>query len=169
MLDNKVFLQGINYLKATYLNWNFDLNNDLMLKVWYKKLSGLNDETFMRLIEKYTDECKFSPQSPGDLLEHLKEVMARQLPNANDVWVELLKLIRYYGFNYHADKIYEKISNNPILTKTVKQFEYELTHLETNDPYTPQRFKAAYVENMEEELRNTSSLLLEANATKLLK
>ena len=49
MLDNKTFLQGINYLKANYINWNFDLNNDLMLKVWYKKFSNLENVTFIWL------------------------------------------------------------------------------------------------------------------------
>lgn len=68
MLDQKVFLQGLNYLKANYINWSFDLNNDIALKVWYKKFSNLDAATYMQLIELYTDSKKFAPQSPADIL-----------------------------------------------------------------------------------------------------
>lgn len=169
MLNDKTFLQGINYLKATYLNWNFDLNNDLMLKVWYKKLSVMDDETFMNLIEDFSNQSKYPPQSPADLLEHLQKSMINKLPDSNEAWLKVLALVRYYGFNYHADKIYQELEDNPALSKTVRQFENELRHLETNDTYTPQRFKEVYKNNLENEVRYNSGLLLDNNTTKLIK
>jgi len=81
MLDQKTFLQGLNYLKANYINWSFDIHNDIALKVWYKKLSCLEDATFMQLIELYTDKSKFAPQSPADLLNLVPQDLA-----PNDAW-----------------------------------------------------------------------------------
>ena len=76
MLDQQTFLQGINYLKASYINWSFDLHNDLALKVWYKKFSALDPSTYMQLIELYTDTKSFAPQSPADLLNLVPQDLA---------------------------------------------------------------------------------------------
>lgn len=68
MLEQKTFLQGLNYLKANYINWSFDLTNDLAIAIWYKKFSNLDATTFMQLIELYTEKSKFAPNSPADIL-----------------------------------------------------------------------------------------------------
>jgi len=89
MLDQQTFLQGINYLKASYINWSFDLHNDLALKVWYKKFSGLDPSTFMQLIELYTDTKSFAPQSPADILNLVPQELAPA-----DAWDIILATIK---------------------------------------------------------------------------
>jgi len=89
MLDQQTFLQGINYLKASYINWNFDLHNDLALKVWYKKFSALDPSTFMQLIELYTDTKSFAPQSPADILNLVPQDLAPA-----DAWEVVLAAIK---------------------------------------------------------------------------
>lgn len=160
MLDQKVFLQGINYLKANYINWGFDLNNDLMLKVWYKKFSNLEDGVFMGLIEKHTELNKYPPNSPAELLELLREQMTQKELDAGEAWEYVRHLIQKYGFYYGAAKIYAEIEDKPALLKTVKQFEGELRGLQTSDTYTPERFKSAYAINVKRQIANKSSLLL---------
>ena len=169
MLDQKTFLQGINYLKANYINWGFDINNDLMLKVWFKKFSNLDNATFISLVERYTDLNKFAPNSPADLLDLLKEEMLQMAQDPNDAWLEVRELIRTYGFYYNADKIYKALESKPALYKTVKQFDAELRGLMVDDTNTPLRFKNAYKINLQREIETKSNPLLTSNPIKLLK
>lgn len=168
MLDQKVFLQGINYLKANYLNWQFDINNDLMIKVWYKKFSNLEDAVFMGLIEKYTELNKFAPNSPAELLELLRDQMAQKELDANEAWEEVRRLIRSYGFYYGSKQIYEALEDKPALLKTVRQFEGELRTLMSDDKYTPERFKKAYAINLKRQVENTSCVLLGTTSVLLI-
>lgn len=160
MLDQKVFLQGINYLKANYLNWGFDLNNDLMLKVWYKKFSNLEPSVFMELIEKYTELHKFPPNSPAELLDLLREHITQRELTHGEAWEEVIRLIHRYGFYYGREQIYEALADKPALLKTVKEFESELRCLQIDDSYTPERFKKAYAINLKRQVDKNSCLLL---------
>ena len=168
MLDQKTFLQGINYLKANYINWAFDLNNDLMLKVWYKKFSNLEAGVFMQLVEKYTEVSKYPPQSPADLLELLRDQMTKSEMDPQAAWAEVRRLIQKHGFYYGRDKIYKALEDKPALKQTVEQFEMELSHLMVDDTNTPLRFKNAYAANLKRQVENNSSLLLGTNVNILL-
>ncbi len=168
MIDQKIFLQGINYLKANYINWGFDLNNDLMLKVWFKKFSNLEPNVYMSLIEKYTELNKFPPNSPADLLELLRDQMTKSAMDPQEAWLEVRNLIRTYGFYYNRDKIYAALEDKPALKQTVEQFETELAHLMVDDTNTPLRFKNAYATNLKRQVENNSSLLLGTNLNILL-
>ena len=160
MLDQKVFLQGINYLKANYINWGFDINNDLMLKVWYKKFANLEASVFMGIIEKYTEINKFAPNSPADLLELLRDQMKQQQIDPNEAWQEVIGLIHQYGFNYNRNKILLALEEKPALKKTVLEMESELRYLQSGDTYTPERFKKIYEINLKRQVDQKSSLLL---------
>lgn len=168
MLDQKVFLQGINYLKANYINWGFDLNNDLMLKVWYKKFSNLEASVFMGLVEKYTELHRFAPNSPAELLDLLREQITQKELTNGEAWEEVVRLIHRYGFYYGRDKIYAALADKPALLKTVKEFEGELRSLQVDDSYTPERFKKAYAINLKRQVDNSSCLLLGTNSLFLL-
>lgn len=168
MLDQKVFLQGINYLKANYINWGFDLNNDLMLKVWYKKFSNLDSRDFMELVERYTELNKFPPNSPADLLDLLRATIKAMELSPNEAWAKVIDLIHQYGFYYGRDKIYAELEHIPALKKTVREYEGELRYLMNDDKYTPERFKKAYEINLKRQVDNSSSLLLGTSGLLLL-
>lgn len=168
MLDQGEFLRGINYLKANYLNWGFDLNNDLMIKVWYKKFSNLEASVYRELLEKYTELNKFPPNSPAELLDLLREhITQRELTNG-EAWEEVIRLIHRYGFYYGREKIYEALADKPALLKTVKEYEPELRNLQIDDSYTPERFKKSYAINLKRQTERHSSLLLGTNSLLLL-
>lgn len=163
MLEQKVFLQGINYLKANYLNWAFDINNDLMLKVWYKKFANLEASTFMGMIESYTEYNKFPPNSPAELLEIIRGELEKKELDANEAWQETLRLISKYGIFYGKDKIYAELETKPALKKTFIQFERELASLRQSDTYTPEAFKKAYAVNLKRQVETNSCVLLGHN------
>lgn len=159
-MKQETYLQIINMLKACYINWNFDLNNDIMLKAWYKKLENLDDKLAIHLIEQYTDTQKYPPQSPAELISYMQELMTKKELSSTDAWQKVLDLVRQYGFTYNRETIYKKIANDPALTKTVKEFESELRNLKTDDVFLPQKFKKAYEENIKNKIYENSNILL---------
>ena len=162
MLDQKVFLQGINYLKANYINWGFDLNNDLMIKVWYKKFSNLEAATFMGLVEKYTEINRYAPNSPADLLDVLKDQLAKQHLSADEAWVLFKKL--YKESQFHFREVYEKLADQPALLKTVKEYEDELWNLsKARDVYFVSTFKKTYDANIKSQVEERACLMLGTN------
>lgn len=168
MIDQKTFLQGINYLKANYINWGFDINNDLMLKVWFKKFCNLDAKTFMGLIEKYTELNKFPPNSPAELLDLLRDQISQTELTAGEAWEEVIRLIRRYGFHYGRKEIYAAIADKPALLKTVREFEPELLHSQEGDTYLPERFKKSYQINLNRQVANRSCLMLGTNGILML-
>lgn len=118
MLDQQTFLQGINYLKASYINWSFDLHNDLALKVWYKKFSALDPTTFMQLIELYTDTKSFAPQSPADILNLVPQELAPA-----DAWGIVLATIKRAFNNSNFLNIMAK--EQPTLYPLVQHWDIE--------------------------------------------
>ena len=165
MLDQKVFLQGINYLKANYLNWQFDINNDLMIKVWYKKFSNLEANIYMSLIEQYTQFNKFPPNSPAELLELLRTELTKKELDANEAWSLVIQLINQYGFYWHRDKVYNALEQYPALNKTVEQFEDQLRNLQSGDTYVRDSFIKAYTINLKRQVEKNSCLLLGTQIT----
>lgn len=72
MLDKTKFLQGLNYLKSNYINWNFNLNDLSIVLIWYSKFIDLDNDTYKELIEEFTSKSQYAPNSPADILKHLK-------------------------------------------------------------------------------------------------
>lgn len=156
MLDQKTFLQGINYLKANYINWSFDLNNELMLKVWYKKFSNLEPNIFMGLVEKYTDVVKYAPNSPADLLELLTTQLTQKELDADEAWQLILDLQEKYY--YSSDKMLSELEQYPALLKTFKAYR-----IDSFDFYTMQAFKKSYEKNLKREIETKRSVLTGSN------
>lgn len=160
MLDQKVFLQGINYLKANYINWGFDINNELQVKVWYKKFSNLDASVFMGLVEKYTDVMKYAPNSPADLLDLLSTQLIQKEPNADDAWLLIKELMDKYWLSSDRVYIYKELETKPALYKTFKAYEFELN---CYDSYTVANFKKSYEKNLKLEIEKKRSLLTGSN------
>lgn len=153
MLDQKTFLQGINYLKANYINWGFDLNNELQLKVWYKKFSNLEPNIFMQLIEKYTDNNKYAPNSPAELLAVLDEQLFSKQISPNEAWGRLIEIKHNYPLFFYYDDEKQKYYNElekiaPALKQTAIEFETELADGRESDGYFIDQFKKAYIKNV---------------------
>ena len=123
MLDQKTFLQGINYLKAIYINWNFDINNDLALKVWYKKFSELENEVFMQLIEQYTDNNKWPPNSPSDILDLVKTFNT----GGAAAWEYIVSLNKQYPLNneFQKPKFYQELKKDSLAYDLFERLECE--------------------------------------------
>ena len=65
MLDKKVFSAGLNELKAVFPNWNVDLGDAFVLRVWYKSFKHMDDANYKSMVSKYMKEQKFAPTVAG--------------------------------------------------------------------------------------------------------
>lgn len=63
------FAKGIERLNAYYVNFKVDLDNQLVLEVWYEALKYIDDESFDKLIKDYCIKNVYAPQSPTHLIE----------------------------------------------------------------------------------------------------
>lgn len=88
MLDPRKFLMGLKTLKMNYLNWNFDINNQMLIEVWYNKFSHLDNDTFKMLIEKYTSESVYAPNSPADILKYILSY-----DSVEEAWTKISNII----------------------------------------------------------------------------
>ena len=167
MLDKKVFLNGLQYLKANYVKWELDLNNQIVIETWYKKFSRLNDNQYRLMIESYTDNNRFPPNSTADLLNELKSVYISVEMSSDEAWKYTLDLIGEYSFHYHPDKIYAALEDKPILKKTVEMFENQLYNLKTSDTYNVSKdFKKTYENNLQSYSNQKVETLLSIGNTK---
>lgn len=150
MLNKDVFIKGLGYLKACYVKWELDLNSPIVIETWYNKFSRLTDNQYRLMIEEFTDNNKFPPQSTADLLSTLKNVYTSVEMNPDDAWKYVLDLMSEYSFNYHPDKIYQALEDKPALKKTVETFENQLYNLKTSDSLNVSKeFKRVYKENLD--------------------
>jgi hypothetical protein len=74
MLEQLTFLKGIKYLNAYYTNFNFNINDEMKLKVWYEVFTAFDDKTFTDLVKSYCIKNIYAPQSPTHLFEYAKTV-----------------------------------------------------------------------------------------------
>jgi hypothetical protein len=168
MLTKERFLQGIKYLQCNYVNWQFDLNNDMMINVWYNKFKNLEDITFTRMLEIYTNTNIYPPNSPIQLIDTLDSGLIRNHLASDEAWNKVLELIRDYGFYYNSDKIYKAIENDKALTRTVQEYESELRTLQSGDQNIPLRFKKSYELNLKRDIVEEKETLLGINITNML-
>ena len=160
MLKKETFLKGINILMKTYLNWKFDITDDLQIQIWYNQFKNLQDNLYIEIINKYISCNKFPPNCPYDLIETLKIAIEENKLSSDGAWNKVLELVREYGFKYNADKIYESVKEDEILKKTIEYFERELENLKSDDQYVAERFKKAYEMNLKRKIENESRVLL---------
>ena len=147
MLDKDKFIAGITLLKKTYLDWNFDLNDDVQIAVWYSSFKNLTNEQFIRLINEYRDLNNKPPMSIRDLTEILvdKFYATAKVPpeQALDVVREIVS--KNGGWSYGRSGIYKDLAAYPkALFETVKEFENTLSSMSAKDGYAEDRFRKAY-------------------------
>lgn len=78
----------LNYFKAFYSNWKLDIENPIVLMVWYNCLKDISYKEMMDLVAKYCMQNKFGPASPNDLLS-----LIPKLSSTDEAWEILLDIL----------------------------------------------------------------------------
>ena len=148
MLSKKTFLEGVTILQKMFLNWTFNSKDPLQMQLWYEAFKGVEDKKFMDVIATYCKTRIHPPMNPNEILMVLSEEIEKNYLDPDRAFQKVRELIRDYGWMYGSKDIYSAISDNPALTKTVKDMESELRSLTSDDTFTPERFRKAYAVNL---------------------
>lgn len=65
MLDKKTFINGLNKLIVAYPNWNLDVDNAQVLKIWFDFFKHMDNKRFDHMINEYIDNQRFNPTVAG--------------------------------------------------------------------------------------------------------
>lgn len=85
-LSKKVFASMMEVLNAFYVNFKVDLDNQLVVKLWYQTFENLGDETFKHLVESYCKSNIYPPQSPTHLIQHMKDLVLSNEMSGEEAW-----------------------------------------------------------------------------------
>lgn len=151
MLDKGNFIAGMTLLKKTYLDWSFDLNDDMQIAVWYSSFKNLTDDQFKRLINEYREHNHKPPMSIRALTEILvnKFLATAKVPPEKALDTVRNIINENGGWEYGRSGIYKDLERYPkSLTETVREFEGTLSIMSAGDTYTADRFRRAYEERL---------------------
>lgn len=151
MLSKEKFIAGMTAFKKCYVGWEFDLNDDVQLGIWYSSFKNLTDEQFSNLIREYYSHNKKPPMSIRDLTEILvnKFYATAKIPPEKGLDTVRDIINKNGGWEYGRAGIYKDLENQPkALMETVREFEGTLSSMPANDPYIAERFRKAYAERL---------------------
>lgn len=152
MLDDKRFLQGLKYLNAYYTNFNFDINNDFKIGIWYNTCKHIDGDTFSALIKAYCEQSIYAPQSPTHLLEFARSLTISQHMNVDNAWDYALALVR--SLNYDFRHFYTKCEYT-IISDTIKQIQGDFVGLLTEHlPFVKKHFVEVYHSKVKQHVDN---------------
>lgn len=160
-MDKKTFLQGIKHLNAYFNTFNFNINDDLKLKVWYESLSAFDDTTYTNLIKNYCTNNIYPPQSPSHLMDYAKKVVIDSNLSGELAWEKALNGIRQAGYNFTE---FHATIENKVISDSVKEIESEFYGLMIDQiPFVRKHFIEVYnrlLERTAKELVYQSQVLL---------
>lgn len=153
MLSKEEFIAGITALKKVYIGWQFDMQDDIQLALWYSPFKNLTDDQFNWVIKEYYNHNKKPPACITDLTDILVNVYY------NRAKIKPEKALGYVrnvisdcgGWEYGGKaEIYKRLAKYPPLHKTVKEFEDTIKNMSANDTYAADRFRRAYEDNLKD-------------------
>ena len=147
MLSKESFISGMTLLKKGYIGWQFDMNDDEQIGVWYMALKGLSDKQFDNVIAEYYAHNSNPPKCARDLTVVLVDKVVSNAKIKPESALDYVREIvsKRGGWLYEGrQEIYSDLKRYPALSETVKEFEDELRNMTTDDTYTADRFRRAY-------------------------
>ena len=123
-MTSQEFGEAIAYIKAVYLNWNFDINNPMALSVWYNAFKHLPNDTFKMVVSDYCSTNHYPPNSPFDLL-----AMIPKEYSADEAWTLIYDCIRRSSNN--AIFLNMVLKQYPKLYQFVSHFDIENVEMDS--------------------------------------
>ena len=150
MLSEENFITGMTILQKAYIGWQFDVKDEMQVKLWYSAFKSLTDEQFNSLIKEYIAKNEYPPKCIKNLTDIYveRQVKYAKIPpeKALDTAREIIS--ECGGWEYGKSDIYSRLKRYPTLYATVKEFEATLRTMSANDTYAADRFRKAYEERL---------------------
>lgn len=151
MLDLKTFVAGLVTLQKAYIGWEFDIKDEMQVKIWYMPLQNLTEEQYKWLIKEYRNKNHYPPKCVKDLTDILVNVYYNRAKIKPERALEFVRdvISEKGGWEYGGKtEIYKELSKYPALLETVKEFEDTIKNMSANDTYAADRFRRAYEERL---------------------
>lgn len=153
MLELKTFVAGIVHLQKFYLDWKFDVKDEMQIKVWYTPFKNLTSDQYAWLIKEYKNHNDQPPKSVKQLTDILVNVYYNRAKIKPENALDFVRgvISEKGGWEYGGKtEIYKTLEKYPPLHKTVKEFEDTIKSMSANDSYAADRFRRAYENNLRE-------------------
>ena len=147
MLSQEKFISGMEILKAAFIDFKFDTNNEMQVKVWYSVFKNMSDKAFISMIKEYYPLNQHPPKCPRDLTVIIVDGIVAKEKVKPEIALDTVREIvsNCGGWDYEGrDEIYQELKKYPALSETVHEFEAELRRMNAGDTYTVDRFRRAY-------------------------
>lgn len=157
-MNKETFIQGMEYLGAFYTNSKIDLDNKLVVSVWFNVFKDMEDQKFTNLVKSYCQESAFAPTSPTSLTNFMKDKMIEKRKgelSSEMAFEEALYQLRRFGYWIPDVIAHFKTSNNAI-SKTVEELVSSFATIQNDAdqiPFVKNAFVKAYDRNLEVEVK----------------
>lgn len=123
-MNQAEFGEGLKYIKCFYTNWNLDINNPMVLSIWYENFKNIEFKAFQEIVKVYCFNNRFAPQSPFDLLDVIPKEYG-----IDEAWEIIFDTINRSKDNtFFKNTMYSKF---PKLYPFVKNFDIEKIELDS--------------------------------------
>ena len=166
-LSKKVFASMMETLNAFYVNFKVDLDNQLVVKLWYQTFENLDDETFKQLVESYCKSNIYPPQSPTHLIQHMKDIVLLREPSGEEAWELSYGLLKRNRYDIETTTEQLKGDGKEACANSLKELRSRFKNLMTDDiPYVRKDFIEIYKRVVTQEV-NQKVMLGDTSTLKL--
>ena len=135
------FIDILMWVNAFYVNFKVDLDNQLVVKLWYQTFENLDDETFKQLVESYCKSNIYPPQSPTHLIQHMKDIVLLREPSGEEAWELSYGLLKRNRYDIETTTEQLKDDGKETCANSLKELRSRFKHLMTDDiPYVRKDF-----------------------------
>ena len=132
-------------LNAFYVNFKVDLDNQLVVKLWYQTFENIGDEIFKQLVESYCKSNIYPPQSPTHLIQHMKDLVLSNELSAEEAWEIGYAMVKRFYFS--VTRACEELKKNgeENIANALNEMRSRFNNLMTDDlPYVRKDFIEIY-------------------------
>ena len=143
MLSEQGYIEGLGYMLAWYVNFQFrlyDVKKDkygnenessrvpsMQYKVWYEAFKEFSDEDFGSVVKSYCSNEIYPPSSPASILTYAKtKILQEKEGEIEGAWQDFIRFIDVYGFRAYRNSDLQIV--NP-LEKQLKKHSNQLIKL----------------------------------------
>ena len=127
-MNKQTFAKGMEYLNTYYVNLKINLDNPMVIEIWFDVFKHMEDENFINLIKNYCLENIYAPQSPTSILEFAKQKYLENQPQAELEFEKVVELNKRYSLRINEDTIMAKIDSE-ITRSVLKAFKNDFINI----------------------------------------
>lgn len=135
MVDEKTIKETLTLLKITYPSALKDIDKQtalLMIQVWTRDFEKTDKELFLKAINNIRNKNKFFP-SIADIKEEIAKIQVKDIPSAEDEWLEVINSVSRYG-SYRQDEAIKSLK--PYTAKIVGYIGFQRICMSTQEEQT---------------------------------